>query len=107
MKDICRKCGVTLHTPKELYNQIALGEQEPKEGFIRGLWDAMADLTPRERQVLIWRYGLDGQEPQFLREIAEKLHVTRERIRQIESKAIRKLRHPARSQCLRPYLDKC
>ena len=56
------------------------------------------DLTDLEERVLVLRYGLDGSEPKSLQEIAPMFGVTRERIRQIEAKCIRKLRHPTRKK---------
>ncbi len=64
----------------------------------------MADLTPREARILRLRYGLDGDRQHTLKEVGEKFGVTRERIRQIERRAIRKLRHPHRRRSLRNYL---
>ncbi len=60
------------------------------------LLEIMKDLTPREEQVLRLRYGLDDNRPRTLEEVGRQFSVTRERIRQIEAKAIRKLRHPSR-----------
>ena len=51
------------------------------------------------------RFGLDGNQPHTLEEVGQMFHVTRERIRQIEAKALRKLRHPSRSRKLKDYLD--
>ncbi|HLF89054.1 MAG TPA: sigma-70 family RNA polymerase sigma factor [Anaerolineales bacterium] len=65
---------------------------------------AMAVLSPRERQVLELRFGLIDGKDHTLEEVGRYFHVTRERIRQIEAKALRKLRHPNRSQILRDYL---
>ena len=62
-------------------------------------------LTPRERRVLQLRFGLLDDNQHTLEEIAKRIGVTRERIRQIEAKALRKLRHPTRSKQLRDYLD--
>lgn len=62
-------------------------------------------LTPREAMVLRMRYGFDGEQPQTLEEVGKKLKLTRERIRQIESKAMRKLRHPSRSKKLKDFLE--
>ncbi len=62
-------------------------------------------LTPREEMVLRLRYGLDDGHPRTLEEVGTEFHVTRERIRQIEAKALRKLRHPQRSKRLRDYMD--
>jgi len=66
--------------------------------------NAMAVLSPRERQVLELRFGLIDGKDHTLEEVGKYFHVTRERIRQIEAKALRKLRHPNRSQILRDYL---
>jgi RNA polymerase primary sigma factor len=68
------------------------------------LEEALSALTPREVRVLRMRFGLGGQKPHTLREIGEKLGVTRERIRQIEGKGLRKLRHPRHRRKLEPYL---
>jgi RNA polymerase primary sigma factor len=66
---------------------------------------ALDTLIPRERRVLQLRFGLiDGHE-RTLEEVGRRFGVTRERIRQIEAKAMRKLRHPSRSQKLRDYLE--
>src|SRR3954451_1284 len=62
-------------------------------------------LSPRERRVVELRFGLEGDRLYTLSEIGQELGVTRERIRQIETKALRKLRHPSRSQRLRDYVD--
>ena len=62
-------------------------------------------LTPREEKVLRLRYGLDDSHPRTLEEVGKEFNVTRERIRQIEAKALRKLRNPGRFKNLRDYLD--
>ena len=62
-------------------------------------------LTPREEQVLKLRFGLMDGRPRTLEEVGKEFHITRERIRQIEAKALRKLRHPSRSKRLKDYLD--
>ena len=67
--------------------------------------DVLASLNERERQVLRLRFGLDDGRSHTLEEVGKEFHVTRERIRQIESKALRKLRHPARKQKLEGYLE--
>jgi RNA polymerase primary sigma factor len=65
----------------------------------------LGTLTPRERRVVELRFGLDGDKLYTLSEIGAELGVTRERIRQIETKALRKLRHPSRSKQLREFAD--
>ena len=62
-------------------------------------------LTPREEKVLRLRFGLDDGRARTLEEVGKEFNVTRERIRQIEAKALRKLRHPSRSKKLKDYLD--
>ena len=62
-------------------------------------------LTPREEKVLRLRFGLEDGRPRTLEEVGKEFSVTRERIRQIEAKALRKLRHPSRSKKLRDFLD--
>ena len=69
------------------------------------LSDVLKTLTPREARVLSLRYGLDDGNPKTLEEVGKEFNVTRERIRQIEAKALRKLRHPSRSKKLRDFLD--
>jgi len=67
--------------------------------------DVLASLTPRERRVLQLRFGLEDGRSRTLEEVGKEFTVTRERIRQIEAKALRKLRHPSRSKKLKDYLD--
>lgn len=62
-------------------------------------------LTPREEKVLRLRYGIDDGKPRTLEEVGKEFNVTRERIRQIEAKALRKLRHPSRSKKLKEFID--
>ena len=69
------------------------------------LEEALETLTPREEEVLRMRFGLLDGKPHTLEEVGKKFDVTRERIRQIESKALRKLRHPSRSKKLRDFLN--
>jgi RNA polymerase primary sigma factor len=69
------------------------------------LYEIMKDLTDREERVLRLRYGLDDNRPRTLEEVGREFGVTRERIRQIEAKAIRKLRHPTRAKKLGDYKD--
>ena len=67
--------------------------------------DVLETLTPREAKVLALRFGLEGGHPHTLEEVGKEFDVTRERIRQIEAKALRKLRHPSRSKKLKDFLD--
>ena len=69
------------------------------------LCNVLHTLTPREEQVLKLRFGLEDGRPRTLEEVGKQFNITRERIRQIEAKALRKLRHPSRSKPLRDYLD--
>ena len=69
------------------------------------LADVLKTLTPREEKVLSLRFGLVDGNPKTLEEVGKEFNVTRERIRQIEAKALRKLRHPSRSKKLRDFLD--
>jgi RNA polymerase primary sigma factor len=69
------------------------------------LIDVLDTLTPREEKVLKLRFGLDDGRARTLEEVGKEFNVTRERIRQIEAKALRKLRHPSRSKKLKDYLD--
>ena len=69
------------------------------------LADVLKTLTPREEKVLRLRFGLEDGRPRTLEEVGKEFNVTRERIRQIEAKALRKLRHPSRSKKLRDFLD--
>ncbi|HEX6820250.1 MAG TPA: sigma factor-like helix-turn-helix DNA-binding protein, partial [Ktedonobacterales bacterium] len=67
--------------------------------------EVLDTLTRREQDVLRLRYGLDDGRSRTLEEVGREFRVTRERIRQIEAKALRKLRHPSRSRRLKDYLD--
>jgi RNA polymerase primary sigma factor len=67
--------------------------------------DVLDSLTPREKKVLVLRFGLDDGRSRTLEEVGREFNVTRERIRQIEAKALRKLRHPSRSKKLKDYLE--
>ena len=69
------------------------------------LQEVLNTLTPREQKVLRLRFGLDDGRARTLEEVGKEFNVTRERIRQIEAKALRKLRHPSRSKKLKDYLD--
>lgn len=67
---------------------------------------AMKDLTDREQEVITLRFGLDGNQPHTLEEVGQMFHVTRERIRQIEAKALRKLGAPSRKRMLRDFYNR-
>ena len=82
--------------PAEAASQTLLKEQ---------LADVLKTLTPREEKVLRLRFGLEDGRPRTLEEVGKEFNVTRERIRQIEAKALRKLRHPSRSKRLKDFLD--
>jgi RNA polymerase primary sigma factor len=69
------------------------------------LCEVLHTLTPREEQVLKLRFGLEDGRQRTLEEVGQQFNITRERIRQIEAKALRKLRHPSRSKKLKDYLD--
>ncbi|WP_276537075.1 RNA polymerase sigma factor RpoD [Anaerosalibacter massiliensis] len=69
------------------------------------LLDVLETLTPREQEVLILRFGLGDGRIRTLEEVGKEFNVTRERIRQIEAKALRKLRHPSRSKKLKDFLE--
>ena len=71
----------------------------------RELMSVLKSLTPREERVITLRFGLDDGQPRTLEELGKEFNVTRERIRQIEAKALRKLRHPSRAKRLRDYLE--
>lgn len=86
------------------------GTSEPAEAasfnlLREQLVDVLKSLTPREETVLRMRFGLEDGHPRTLEEVGKEFNVTRERIRQIESKALRKLRHPSRSKKLRDFLN--
>ncbi|MBQ7704836.1 MAG: RNA polymerase sigma factor RpoD [Selenomonadaceae bacterium] len=69
------------------------------------LAEVLSTLTTREKQVLVLRFGLDDGKARTLEEVGKTFHVTRERIRQIEAKALRKLRHPSRSKKIKDFLE--
>ena len=76
-----------------------------EEGLRETTNDVLTALTEREAKVLRMRFGIDMNTDHTLEEVGKQFDVTRERIRQIESKTMSKLRHPSRSQLLRDYLD--
>ena len=115
----------TINKVKKANSQLPIGEEEDSHlgDFIpdddalapadaasmsllkEQLADVLKTLTPREAKVLSLRFGLDDGNPKTLEEVGKVFNVTRERIRQIEAKALRKLRHPSRSRKLRDYLE--
>lgn len=108
---------VSLETPIGEENDSSLGEfiedengVTPTDAVARSLLKEqllgiLDSLTPREEKVLRLRYGLDDGRPRTLEEVGKVFNVTRERIRQIEAKALRKLRHPSRSKRLKDFID--
>ncbi|MEO7149022.1 MAG: RNA polymerase sigma factor RpoD [Rhodanobacteraceae bacterium] len=80
-------------------------ESATETGLMETVRDVLAGLTPREAKVLRMRFGIDMNTDHTLEEVGKQFDVTRERIRQIEAKALRKLRHPSRSEQLRSFLD--
>jgi RNA polymerase primary sigma factor len=84
-------------------------EEKPDSGLMndslrREVQRALSTLTPREADVITYYFGLNGEHPMTLEEIGEQFNLTRERVRQIKEKAIRRLRHTSRSKALKPYL---
>lgn len=86
----------TIKSPTEVASQNLLREQ---------LLAVIDTLTPREQKVIRLRYGLDDSHPRTLEEVGREFNVTRERIRQIEAKALRKLRNPTRSKKLQGFME--
>lgn len=84
---------------------MAPADQASRELLREQMRDALEVLSDRERQVLEMRFGLIDGQPRTLEEVGQAFQVTRERIRQIEAKALRKLRHPLRSRKLKDYLS--
>ena len=86
-------------------NQMLPNDSAGFEGLRRTTLDALEGLTKREAKVLRMRFGIDMNTDHTLEEVGKQFDVTRERIRQIEAKALRKLRHPSRSDQLKTFLD--
>ena len=80
-------------------------DEAGRELLRRELANVLKSLTPREERVLTLRFGLEDGQARTLEELGKEFNVTRERIRQIEAKALRKLRHPSRAKRLRDYLE--
>ena len=116
-KTDCTVLNSAKMTLEEVIDVMRRGEQEGKTtvrlhtgdpciyGAIREQMDVLDTLTPREMKVLKLRFGLEDGRARTLEEVGKEFQVTRERIRQIEAKALRKLRHPSRSKKLRDYLE--
>ena len=108
---------VSLETPIGEEEDSHLGDFIPDEGasepseaasftlLQEQLVDVLSTLTPREEKVLKLRFGIEDGRPRTLEEVGREFNVTRERIRQIEAKALRKLRHPSRSKKLKDFLN--
>jgi RNA polymerase primary sigma factor len=86
-------------------NVVAPVDTAAKQLLKEEIADILSELTPRQQRVLVLRFGLEDGRCRTLEEVGLEFSVTRERIRQIEAKAIRKLRHPSRSRRLRDYLE--
>ena len=80
-------------------------EEVDRQMLQEQMGEVLQTLTDREEQVLRMRFGIGDEEPRTLEEVGQTFHVTRERIRQIEEKALRKLKHPTRSRKLKDYLE--
>jgi len=86
-------------------SQPSLYDKVSRELLKDALQKVLETLSPRERKVLIMRFGLEDGKPKTLEEVGKEFKVTRERIRQIEAKAIRKLKHPTRARKLKDFLE--
>jgi len=86
-------------------NTVPPAEAASRELLKAQLGKVLSELSDRERRVLLLRFGLEDDRPRTLEEVGKEFNVTRERIRQIEAKALRKLRHPSRSRKLKDYLE--
>ena len=91
--------------PRELICEDDIEEKVSYIMMSAQLHEVLETLTEREQRVLELRYGLKGGEAKTLEEVGNAFNVTRERVRQIEAKALRKLRHPSQSRKLRDYID--
>jgi len=86
-------------------NQPSLYDKVSRELLKDALNTVLETLSPREKKVLVMRFGLEDGKPKTLEEVGREFKVTRERIRQIEAKAIRKLKHPTRARKLKDFLE--
>ncbi len=89
----------------EDHKMLAPADAASRQMLREQMEDVLGTLSDRERQVLLMRFGLEDGRSRTLEEVGKAFGVTRERIRQIEAKALRKLRHPSRSKKLKDYLD--
>lgn len=87
--------------PDNSYNPVAAALRESNRQTIMRVFST---LGSREKEVMAWRFGIEDDQPLTLEEIGEKINLTKERVRQIEMKALRKLRHPSRSKVLKEVL---
>ena len=116
-REIAEKMGVSEERVCEIQKiaqdpvslETPIGEEEDSHLAFTMLKEQLLSvldtLTPREEKVLRLRYGIDDGKPRTLEEVGKEFNVTRERIRQIEAKALRKLRHPSRSKKLKDFLE--
>ncbi len=86
-------------------NVLLPADTATNAGLSESTREILSSLTPREAKVLRMRFGIDMNTDHTLEEVGKQFDVTRERIRQIEAKALRKLRHPSRSEQLRSFID--
>jgi len=86
-------------------NNMAPADAAVYAGLREATMEVLDTLTPREAKVLRMRFGIDMNTDHTLEEVGKQFDVTRERIRQIEAKALRKLRHPTRSERLKSFLE--
>jgi len=89
----------------EDFSVLSPMDSATSEGLGEATQSVLSSLTPREAKVLRMRFGIDMNTDHTLEEVGKQFDVTRERIRQIEAKALRKLRHPSRSEQLKSFLD--
>ncbi len=109
---------ISLETPVGDDDDLRIGDrledpaqERPEDSAVQqaiaeAVREVLSTLSPRESKVLRMRFGIDLNQDHTLEEVGKQFEVTRERIRQIESKALRKLRHPSRSEALRNFLDR-
>ena len=88
-----------------LIAESSLEEKDREEQIKKMITQSLGTITSRERKVLEMRFGLDNKEAMTLEKCAEEMNTGKERIRQIEAKAMRKLRHPERSKHLKEFIE--